>query len=150
MPLGADPGRRFRRIGIVQARRLDVRQRWASHAGDLLHGEPGDWLVTSADGTRRTVKDAQFRTLYDHVSGATWRRVGEVKAVRVTSPTRVATLEGTAMARPGDWVVTGPDGDTWPVSAQFFRINYAPTVDDPGAEESEDEGNDGSPATHES
>ncbi len=132
--MGSDPVSRFRRIGIVQARRLDVRQSWASDAGDLLQGEAGDWLVTSPDGTTRTVKDAPFRSMHDYVSGATWRRVGEVRAARVTSPTLVATLEGTATARTGDWVVTGPDGNTWPVPDQFFRLSYVPIVDDHGVE----------------
>ena len=132
--MGSDPVGRFRRTGIVQARRLDVRKSWASDAGDLRQGEPGDWLVTSPDGTTRTVKDAQFRSMHDYVAGATWRRVGEVRAARVTSPTLVATLEGTATARTGDWVVTGPDANTWPVPDKFFRLSYGPIVDDHGVE----------------
>lgn len=49
-------------------------------------------------------------------SGA-WQ-VGEALVLR--------TMEGRAVAQPGDWVVEGSRGERWPVSDSQFRRTYTP------------------------
>ena len=36
----------------------------------------------------------------------------------------INTLEGTMHANPGDYIVTGPDGEKWPVKKDIFEKNY--------------------------
>ena len=66
----------------------------------------------------------QFRASHENVEGETWRRTGEVTAWQVVAETVIDTLEGPATARIGDWVVTAPDGSSWPVPNEAFRAGY--------------------------
>lgn len=116
---------RFRRCGLVTARRLDAPLTWKT-AGQELHGQAGDWLVSSQAGGERTVADAQFRRTHEHLTGDVWRRTGEVEAVQVDEPTQVETLEGTVLAQPGNWILRADDGSRWPVADDVFRRSYLP------------------------
>lgn len=107
--------RRFRRAGMVTARQLPEPRDWVTKAGDTLHGKAGDWLVEGPDGAERTVADEKFRASYEEIAPGQYRRVGVVTARQVSAGESVATLEGSATARPGDWVVTDAGGDSWPV-----------------------------------
>lgn len=120
-----DRAQRFRRCGVVTARRLDAPVTWET-AGQELHGQAGDWLVTSEAGAERTVADAQFRRTHEHLTGNVWRRTGEVEAVRVEIPTRVDTLEGPVLAQAGEWLLRADDGSRWPVADDVFRRSYLP------------------------
>lgn len=122
--------RRFTRTGVVDAHRLAQPLDWTNGSGDTLKGEAGDWLVTSPEGSRRTVTDGQFRASHEFVSDDLWRRRGEVTAERVEVKTEVITREGRAMAHPGDWVVTSEDGWSWPVRDVVFRASYEPVKAD--------------------
>jgi hypothetical protein len=53
-------------------------------------------------------------------------RTGTYRAGRVTEALVLRTMEGRAVAKPGDWVVEGCRGDRWPVSDAQFRRSYAP------------------------
>lgn len=120
-----EPGE-FRRVGVVTARRLDENLSWFTQHGDLLQGQAGDWVVESPDGGQRTVKDLEFRTLYEWIGGNRWRRTGTVSARQVSTQVSVSTLEGLARAEPGDWIVTAPDGSSWPVPDEVFQRSYEP------------------------
>ena len=47
-----------------------------------------------------------------------------VDAVRVTEETTVQTLNGPAVAKEGDWIITGPTGESWPCHRQVFDEHY--------------------------
>jgi len=121
-----DKPREFRRVGEVTARRLDEDHAWVTTHGDQLQGRAGDWVVESPDGGQRTVQHDEFLTLYEPISGDRWRRTGTVMARQASTRETVATLEGPARAEPGDWIVTAPDGSSWPVPAEVFRKSYEP------------------------
>lgn len=122
--IGLAPVRReFRRVGLVDARRLTEDHSWVAQ-GDPLEGKAGDWLVLASDGTERTVGADRFDALYELVAGVRYRRRGTVHARQVAASTPVRTLEGTADARPGDWIVEGPGGESWPVPAAEFARSY--------------------------
>lgn len=36
----------------------------------------------------------------------------------------INTLEGTMHANPGDYIVTGPDNEKWPVKKEIFEKSY--------------------------
>lgn len=114
----------FRRRGTVSAQRLAKQRSWTTERGDVLDAQEGDWWVVDDAGVGRSVKPEAFAASYLEVSPGRFRRVGLVSARRATVEEVVATLEGTALAEPGMWVVTGPDGDSWPVPDEVFRAGY--------------------------
>lgn len=118
--------REFRRVGEVTARRLHDDHAWVTSRGDQLHGRAGDWVVESSDGGKRTVQHEEFLALYEPITGDRWRRIGTVMARQVDVTLTVSTLEGPATAEPGDWIVTGQDGSSWPVPNEVFRRSYEP------------------------
>ncbi len=48
-----------------------------------------------------------------------------VKAYQTDKPLNIETLEGTMHANPGDWIITGPDGERWPVKREIFEKTYS-------------------------
>jgi len=125
VPEGGPPGAaEFQRIGTVRARRLHARRRWTRAAGGELRGEAGDWRVLDDRGDERTIRDAAFRASHELLGGERWRRTGTYRAWQVNDERVLRTLEGRAVAQPGDWVVEGHRGERWPVSNAQFRRTY--------------------------
>jgi hypothetical protein len=119
----------FERVGVVEARRLQARRRWTRRSGDELSGDPGDWRVTDDANDERTVRDLEFRTSHEPLGGVLWRRTGTFRAWQVTEQLVLRTMEGRAIAQPGDWVVEGHRGQRWPVTDQQFRRTYQTKTD---------------------
>jgi hypothetical protein len=125
VPEGGPPAAaEFERVGTVRARRLHTRRRWTRPAGGELSGEAGDWRVSDDRGDERTIRDAAFRASHEPLGGERWRRTGTYRAWRVSDERVLRTLEGRAVAQPGDWVVEGRGGERWPVSDVQFRRTY--------------------------
>jgi len=57
------------------------------------------------------------------------KRPIEVQAYRTWKPVVIHTLEGTLTAEPGDWIVTGIEGESYPCRDSIFRETYEP-IDD--------------------
>lgn len=47
-----------------------------------------------------------------------------VKAVQTDKHMDIHTLEGTMHANPGDYIITGPEGESWPVKKEIFEKTY--------------------------
>lgn len=47
-----------------------------------------------------------------------------VKAYQVDEKTKINTLEGPLYAQPGDWIITGVEGEQWPVKKEIFEKTY--------------------------
>ncbi len=125
VPEGGPPeASEFERVGMVQARRLHTRRRWTRRSGEHLAGNPGDWRVLDDAGDERTVRDQEFRSSHEPLGGQVWRRIGTYRAWQVSEPFILRTMEGKAIARPGDWVVEGFRGERWPVADDQFRRTY--------------------------
>jgi Trk K+ transport system NAD-binding subunit len=116
----------YQRVGEVQARRLVTGRAWRNTSGDELLAAAGDWLVTDEMGSERTVRDTEFRASHAPLAGNRWRRTGTVRAWRVTGPVVLRTMEGNAVAQPGDWIVQGAGGERWPVHHDQFVHGYRP------------------------
>ena len=114
----------FERTGTVQARRLGARRTWTRRSGDQLSGDAGDWRVRDNSGDERTVRDMEFRASHQPLGGEEWRRTGTFLAWRVSETQVLRTMEGRAIAQPGDWVVEGYGGERWPVTDEQFRRTY--------------------------
>lgn len=50
-----------------------------------------------------------------------------VMARQVKNKTIVKTIEGDLTAQPGDWIITGVDGEEWPVKKEIFEKTYTIT-----------------------
>jgi len=125
VPEGGPPGtREFERIGTVRARRLNTRRLWTRRSGEHLAGNPGDWRVLDDAGDERTVRDQEFRSSHEPLGGEVFRRTGTYRAWQVSQHFILRTMEGKAIARPGDWVVEGFRGERWPVADDQFRRTY--------------------------
>jgi hypothetical protein len=125
VPPGGPPGAaEFQRIGTVRARRLYARRPWTRRPGEELHGNPGDWRVVDDAGDERTVRDLEFRDSHAPLGGELWQRTGAYRAWQVSEAVVLRTMEGRAIAQPGDWVVEGSRGERWPVSDSQFRRTY--------------------------
>ena len=119
----------FERVGVVWARRLGARLHWTLPSGEELLGDAGDWHVVDGGGTARTVTDSEFRSSHSRLDDGRWQRVGVFRAWQTAEVVVLRTKEGSATARPGDWVVEGPGGERWPVSDAQFRRSYRPRQD---------------------
>jgi hypothetical protein len=130
VPEGGPPGAaEFRRVGTVRARRLNAGRRWTRASGGELSGEPGDWRVLDDRGDERTVQDSAFWASHEPLGGERYRRTGTYHAWQVSDESVLRTLEGRAVAQPGDWVVEGRGGERWPVSNAQFRQTYRAITD---------------------
>lgn len=49
-----------------------------------------------------------------------------IEAYRTTAHETIATLEGTMLAEPGDWIITGVEGEVYPCKDSIFRATYEP------------------------
>ena len=116
----------FRRRGTVAALRLTGPREWTTEAGDLLRVEAGDWWVTDDAGVSRGVADAAFTASYRPLGEGRYLRVGTVSARCTRTRVVVHTQEGPAVAEPGTWVVTDPEGHSWPVPPAVFEAGYEP------------------------
>lgn len=47
-----------------------------------------------------------------------------VDAYQAKKPIDVKTLEGVMHANIGDWIITGIDGERWPVKRKIFEKTY--------------------------
>ena len=46
------------------------------------------------------------------------------EAYQTHKPMDIKTLEGTMHANVGDWIITGIDGEQWPVKKEIFDKTY--------------------------
>lgn len=49
-----------------------------------------------------------------------------IEAYQTTYPKPIETLEGTMMANPGDWIITGVNGEQYPCKPDIFAKSYDP------------------------
>lgn len=47
-----------------------------------------------------------------------------VEAYQTKKPIDIQTLEGTMHANAGDWIITGVEGERWPVKEEIFKKTY--------------------------
>ncbi|MBB1096126.1 MULTISPECIES: hypothetical protein [Lactobacillaceae] len=47
-----------------------------------------------------------------------------VEAYQTKKPLDIKTLEGVMHANAGDWIITGVEGEQWPVKKEIFEKTY--------------------------
>lgn len=123
-------GEMFLAQGEVTATRVDTSRVWVTERGSRMQAEPGDWIVEDERGRAWSVAADVFASTYERVTEDRYQKVAVVRAVQIKSPITVQTLEGTADADPGDWLVMNPTGEIWPVNDAVFRARYTPVSAD--------------------
>lgn len=53
-----------------------------------------------------------------------------IEAVQLTRRTTIHTLEGDMVGNPGDWLITGVEGEQYPCRNDIFQKTYEPYDDD--------------------
>ena len=66
-----------------------------------------------------------------------------VEAVQATKREVIETPEGSMIAEPGDWIVTGPKGERYPCKPAVFHATYEP-IEEKHAHDEGDSANTGS------
>ena len=132
-------------IGIgtdaVKALRLDERvkvfTRWDKE--NYFSGNPGDWLVGRSAEDLYIVTAAVFERIYalDLTGEDVSRRPDARRVVKQDIPVRVVfadkagalkTREGMVDYAAGDALLTGVDGEMWPVARHLFERKYIPDL----------------------
>ena len=54
----------------------------------------------------------------------------EIEATRITEEIVIHTREGTLKGHPGEWLITGIEGEQYPCGDAIFRETYRPTGPD--------------------
>ncbi len=49
-----------------------------------------------------------------------------IDAIQTDIEVKIETLEGTMTARPGDWIITGVNGEKYPCKQDIFEKTYEP------------------------
>lgn len=52
-----------------------------------------------------------------------------VEAYQTSVPLEIETLEGIMYASPGDWIITGVNGEKYPCKPDIFEKTYEPVND---------------------
>lgn len=52
-----------------------------------------------------------------------------IDAIQTDSELKIETLEGTMTAKPGDWIITGVNGERHPCKPDIFEKTYEPVED---------------------
>ena len=117
----------FRRLGEVRARRVAEAWSWQTESGATMRAAAGDWLVTDPESGRQWSADpAAFAAGHEPLGGDRYRRGGFVQARPAQLHEQVQTLEGAAVAEPGDWLVEGDLHERWLVPVARFATAYEP------------------------
>jgi len=118
----------YRSENVVQATRLDCNSTWTTAGGSRLTGQAGDWLVWDDRSTWSVAADL-FSSTYEPLGGGRFRKSSTIRALRLSEPTEVETVEGFARAEAGDFVALGHAGDVWPIPYEHFHRNYIKVQD---------------------
>ena len=92
-----------------------------------LKADPGDYIITGTYGEVYPCKPDIFEETYEHIEGNKYRKKPVIiKARQVEEPTIVETLEGPAVAKAMDWIITGVNGEEYPCRLEVFKQIYEP------------------------
>lgn len=92
--------------------------------GEVMTAQPGDWAVIDDAGNERSVAAAVFAATHEQVGPGRYRRSGTVRARPAVAGEVIATLEGEVVAKAGDWIIEGSQGEQWPIPEPQFRTTY--------------------------
>lgn len=119
----------YKKVGTVKAEQLTKPTSWTTSKGEVMHAEAGDWKITGSDGSVWSVKPDIFSQTYSQVDGSpgVFAKTAITRALKLTGPMTVKTLEGTGSGQAGDYLVVGPKGEQYIVPKAQFEATYQPS-----------------------
>jgi hypothetical protein len=134
----------YRKTSITYARQMGRAFRVQTRKGDILTGQPGDYVAYSpTDDERWIVQRDIFEDTYrEHPLDTRILALGSTHhqlvrrgfrpfskhqitwAKKLDSPMRVRTLEGDVEASQGDYLCVGAQGEMWPQPGPRFENVY--------------------------
>lgn len=114
----------YKRLGLVEAKRLKKAKSWVNDSGDKMQAEEGDYLVWSAT-SEWTVKKDVFESTYENVEDTFYEKVATIQALLAKEKMSVATLKGIAIAHVGDYIAKNHTGEIWPIPKDVFLNSYS-------------------------
>lgn len=118
----------YRKVGTVRAEQLTQPTDWTTSKGEVMHAEAGDWKITGPDGSTWSVKPDIFAKTYSAVPGSSgeFAKTAITRAIKLTQPVTIQTLEGQGSGEVGDYLVVGPQGEQYIVPGAKFEAMYRP------------------------
>ncbi len=91
--------------------------------GGRQTAKQGDWLINS-NGEAYTCDAEVFAETYKEVSPGVFRKTALIEAEQALEDCKIDTLEGQSDCKKGDFIVTNPGGDRYPVGRETFLNIY--------------------------
>jgi len=112
----------------VRAWRAESDCELRTEAGNMRARGGADYVVATRDNSRVIVRGDIFERSYEPLGGGLYRKRDDIvlRALTLTRPAIVHTLEGPQEAQAGDWLMLGIAGEIWPVPAAEAREKYDP------------------------
>jgi hypothetical protein len=115
---------------IVEAYQTDVAIKFSTLKG-VLTAIPGDWVITGILGEQYPCKPDIFHKTYEPANERDQpitmnfrKKPVIVEAYQTDFAIEISTLEGEITAAPGDWVITGIQGEQYPCKPDPFHKTY--------------------------
>lgn len=90
----------------------------------ILHASINDYIITNGNDTYPCKPDI-FEKTYDYVKDDIYqKKVIVIKAYQTDEEKIIDTLEGPVIAKVGDYVVTGVNGEQYPIEEETFNNLY--------------------------
>lgn len=93
--------------------------------GGQQEASEGDWLIDN-NGEAYTCEQKVFASTYEQVSPGVYRKTATIEAEQATEDGAIDTLEGSSKYKAGDFLVTNPGGDRYPIEHDKFVAMYEP------------------------
>lgn len=107
----------------VHAMKLAEQHEWYTEDNVRMVGSPGDYLIND-NGKEWVVKEHLFKKTYRDVGGGQYLKTARVYARQADSGLALAVPESVIEARPGDWVVSDMEGNSWVMPDHEFTNQY--------------------------
>lgn len=124
------------RLQRVRPKPSSAKRAWLAEADGHVQTARGalrarggdDYILAHGPGDHSVIRRDIFENTYEPLGGGLFRKRTDIFLHYFTLKRRVLvqTLEGTQVARPGDWIMQGLEGELWPVSAEKARDKYEP------------------------
>lgn len=93
--------------------------------GAMQVAKQGDWLIDN-NGEVYTCDKKVFADTYEEAGKGEYRKIATIEAERANEDGKIETLEGESEYKVGDYIVTNPGGDRYPIEQDKFENMYAP------------------------
>ena len=94
----------------------------------------GHWVIIGPNGDVYGCEPNVFEQTYEQVQPGQdlYHKTAEVTARQIEQAMSIETLEGQALGKPGDWLITNQTGEQYFISHSVFIETYEAVLHDEG------------------